>query len=88
VKFEIEFYELNKNERPVEKFLEDLKNKNPLLWKKSLAGILKIKEREYQRMPLTESIGAGIFSLRIKSENNMCEYVLVSKDKIILLHGC
>src|SRR3990170_6606304 len=89
MKFDIEFYELGSGEKPVEKFLEGLKTKNLSLWKKTLAGLLKIKEREYHKMPLTEYIEPGIFSLRIKAENNILRILFgFEKDrKIILLHG-
>ncbi|SRR3989344_138378 len=89
MKFEVEFYELENGEKPVEKFLEGVKIKNPFLWKKTLAAILKIKDREYHKMPLTEYIEPGIFSLRVKSENNILRiFFAFKKGKLIfLLHG-
>ena len=87
--FDIEFYELKDGDRPVEKFLEVVKKKNRSLWKKSLAGLLKIKERDYHKMPLTEYIETGILSLRIKSESNILRILFGFNKgkKIILLHG-
>ena len=89
MKFDIEFYELENGERPVEKFLEGVKTKNLSLWKKTLAALLKIKEREYHKMPLTEYIEPGIFSLRVKSENNIFRifFAFEKGKRIFLLHG-
>ena len=79
MEFDIEFYESKYKERPVEKFLEGLKNKNPSLWKKTMASLLKVKKREYHKMPLTESIEPGIFSLRVISENNILRILFTFK---------
>jgi len=89
MRFEIEFYELENGARPVEKFLEGLKIKNPSLWKKTLAAISKLKNREYHKMPLTEYIESGIFSLRVISEGNITRILFAFKKekRISLLHG-
>ena len=89
MRYGIRFYELVDGDKPVEIFLEDLKVKNVSLWTKTLAALLKLKEREYHRMPLTEKIEPGLFSLRVKSQNNILRILFTfRKEKIIiLLHG-
>lgn len=64
MEFSIEFYETNTGKCPVLEFLDDMKASDPDDFAAILAGLAKLKNRNYHRPPLSKSIGDDLFELR------------------------
>ena len=63
--FAIELYE-NQNGRPVvEEELEEIGKQTPALLALLLAGINKLRHREYHRPPLGSPLSDGLFEVRV-----------------------
>ncbi|HLJ80902.1 MAG TPA: type II toxin-antitoxin system RelE/ParE family toxin [Ktedonobacterales bacterium] len=71
MQFTVRFYFALDDTKPVLMFLEDLRQKEPILHKLVVAGIKKIEHSEYHRPPLTEMVDKdhGILELRVGSAN-------------------
>ena len=78
----------NKGEKPVEKFLLELKTKNRLLAKKALLDIEKLKNRSYHKEPLSKHLESGLWELRVKVGTDILRiiYTFARGKLIILLH--
>jgi phage-related protein len=88
MKFRIEFYESEKGGCPVQDFLEDLKDTAPDDFAVILAGLNKLKLREYHRPPLSKPIGDGLYELRhVGRLNTRIFYFFAHGKRIILVHG-
>ena len=61
MEFTIEFYETSAGRCPVRDFLDDLKESDPEEFAAILAGLAKLRNREYHRPPLLKMLGM-IFS--------------------------
>lgn len=64
MEFSVEFYETEGGACPVREFLEALKFSNPDDFAAVLAGLAKLRSRQYHREPLSKAIGDGLFELR------------------------
>ena len=64
MEFAIELYESPDGRPVVEEELEALAHENPTLHVLLVAGINKLRRREYHRPPLCESLGDGSGALR------------------------
>src|SRR5437667_10726525 len=64
MEFTVEFYETDAGGRPVREFLEALKASDPDVFEVVLAGLAKLRHRQYHREPLTKAQGDGLFELR------------------------
>lgn len=64
MEFTVEFYETNAGRRPVEEFLVKLKASDPNDFTAVMAGIAKLRHRQYHREPLSKAVGDGLFELR------------------------
>jgi len=62
--FTVEFYETETGIRPVHQFLDVLKASDPDDFAAVLAGLAKLRNRQYHREPLSKSLGDGLFELR------------------------
>lgn len=85
--FEIIFYEISDEDKPVEDFLDSLE---PKMWAK-LVGILQILQEKGNslREPYTKHLDDGIFEVRAKVGSNISRtlfFFMVGK-KIILTNG-
>jgi phage-related protein len=88
MKFGIEFYESLQGRCPVQDFLENLKDTEPDDFVVILAGLNKLKLREYHRPPLSKPIGDGVYELRhVGRLNTRIFYFLAHGKRIILVHG-
>ena len=61
--FTVEFYETETRKCPVREFLDQLKVSDPddaVV----VAGLSKLRNRQYHREPLSQAIGDGFFELR------------------------
>ncbi len=64
MEFSVEFYETGKGASPVRQFLDELKVSDPDDFAAVLAGLAKLRNRQYHREPLSKALGDGLFELR------------------------
>ena len=64
MEFAVEFYETQAGTCPVREFLDDLKASDPDDFAAVLAGLAKLRNRQYHREPLLKALGDGLFELR------------------------
>ena len=84
---EIDFFRKQNGDCPVQKYLESL---NPKLRAKTLRSIMLLEEfGENLRMPISKSLGNGLFELRtvFGSDTTRVIYFFVIDNKAILTHG-
>ena len=62
--FTVEFYETGTGKCPVREFLDELKASDPDDFAAVVAGLAKLRNRQYHREPLSRAIGDGLFELR------------------------
>jgi hypothetical protein len=62
--FTVEFYETETGKCPVREFLDELKGSDPDDFAVVVAGLSKLRNRQYHREPLSQAIGDGFFELR------------------------
>lgn len=88
MEFSVEFYETEAGKSPVQEFLEDLKASDPDDFAAILAGMHKLKNRNYHRPPLSKAIGGNIFELRhVGKLNTRVFYFFFKGRRIIAVHG-
>jgi phage-related protein len=88
MEFTIEFYETSSGRCPVRDFLDGVKESNPDDFAAVLAGLAKLREREYHRPPLSKPLGDDLFELRhVGKLNTRVLYFFMKGRRIILLHG-
>ena len=88
MEFTIEFYGTDTGRCPVREFLDELKSSNPDDFAAALAGLAKLKNREYHRPPLSKPIGDDLFELRhVGKLNTRILYFFMKNRRIILVHG-
>ena len=70
MEFTIELYE-TPNGQPVveEEELDGIERTIPVLYDLLLAGLSKLRRREYHQPPLCEPLGGGLFELRVGRKN-------------------
>ena len=88
MEFTVEFY-VNANGRsPVREFLDELKQSDPDDFAAVLAGLAKLRNRQYHREPLSKPIGRGLFELRhVGKLNKRVMWFFVKGRRIIAVHG-
>jgi hypothetical protein len=64
MEFTVEFYETESGSCPVREFLDELKASDPDDFAAVLAGLGKLRNRQYHREPLSKALGGGLFELR------------------------
>ena len=64
MEFRVEFYETGAGGCPVRDFLDELKSSDPDDFAAVMAGLEKLRNREYHREPLCKALGNGLFELR------------------------
>jgi phage-related protein len=88
MEFTLEFYETSGGTCPIREFLDELKKSNPYDFAAILAGLTKLRNREYHRPPLSKSIGEDLFELRhVGKLNTRVLYFFMKDQRIILVHG-
>src|SRR5713226_4704655 len=86
--FIVEFYETETGACPVRKFLDLLKASDPDDFAAVVAGLAKLRNRQYHREPLSKAIGDGLFELRHVGKLNTRVLWFFTKDRrIIVVHG-
>jgi phage-related protein len=88
MEFKVEFYETNTGRRPVEEFLLKLKASDPDDFAAVMAGIAKLRHRQYHREPLSKALADGLFELRhIGKLNTRVLWFFRQGRRIIAVHG-
>src|SRR6267143_2138701 len=86
--FTVEFYETETGIRPVHQFLDVLKASDPDDFATVLAGLAKLRNRQYHREPLSKSLGDGLFELRhVGKLNTRVLWFFARGRRIIAVHG-
>jgi len=64
MEFTVAFYETADGQCPVRDFLDELKASNANDFAAVMAGLAKLRNRQYHREPLSKALGRGLFELR------------------------
>lgn len=84
----IEFYETENGASPVRQFLNELKVSDPDDFAAVLAGLAKLRNRQYHREPLSKAPGDGLFELRHVGKLNIRVFwFFVRGRRIVAVHG-
>src|SRR5687768_8877220 len=88
MEFTVEFYETNAGRRPVQEFLDRLKASDPGDFAAVMAGLAKLRDRQYHREPLSKSLGKGLFELRhVGKLNTRVLWFFMKGRRIVAVHG-
>ena len=87
VEFVIELYETAERRPVVEAELEALEQENPTLHVLLVAGLNKLRHREYHRPPLCEPLGDGLFEVRVgRKDIARAAWFYVQGQRIVVVH--
>jgi hypothetical protein len=88
MEFSIEFYETTLGRCPVREFLDELKASDPDDFAIVMAGLTKLRSRQYHRPPLSKPIGDDLFELRHTGKlNTRILYFFAKGRRIIIAYG-
>ena len=88
MEFTIEFYETSSGKCPVCGFLDEFKKSNQDDFAAVMAGLAKLRNRQYHRPPLSKPIGDDFFELRhVGKLNTRILYFFMKDRRIIVVHG-
>jgi phage-related protein len=88
MEFAVEFYVNAGGRSPVQEFLDELKQSGPDDFVAVLAGLAKLRNRQYHREPLSKALGGGLFELRhVGKLNTRVLWFFVKGRRIIAVHG-
>src|SRR5438067_263238 len=86
--FTVEFYETKDERCPVRDFLDSLKASDPGDFAAVVAGLAKLRNRQYHREPLSKALGDGLFELRhIGKLNTRVLWFFMKNRRIVLLNA-
>jgi phage-related protein len=86
--FSVVFYEAGGGRCPIQELLEGLKHSDPGDFAAVLAGMAKLRSRQYHRPPLSRALGDGLFELRHVGKLNTRVFWFFAKGRrIIAVHG-
>jgi len=86
--FSVEFYLSATGRCPVQEFLEELNASDPDDYAAVMAGLAKLRNRQYHRPPLSKAIGDGLFELRhVGKLNTRVLYFFMKGRRIVAAHG-
>jgi phage-related protein len=86
--FILEFYETASGKCPVRDFLDELKTSDPGDFAAVVAGLAKLRSRQYHREPLSKALGGGLFELRhVGKLNTRVLWFFMKNRRIIAVHG-
>jgi phage-related protein len=86
--FSVEFYVSENGASPVRQFLDELKTSDPDDFAAVLAGLAKLRNRQYHREPLSKALGDGLFELRhVGKLNTRVLWFFVRNRRIVAVHG-
>ena len=88
MQFSVEFYETVTGQCPIRNFFDDLKRSDPDDFAAILAGLNKLRNRQYHRAPLSKPIGDELFELRhVGKLNTRVLYFFVKGQRIVAVHA-
>jgi phage-related protein len=88
MEFSVEFYEMGGGRSPVQEFLDGLKHSDPADFATVLAGLAKLRNRQYHREPLSKALGDGLFELRHFGKlNTRVLWFFAKGRRIVAVHG-
>lgn len=88
MEFTVEFYQSASGHCPVREFLDELKDSDPDDFAAVLAGLAKLRDRNYHREPLSKSLGNDLFELRhVGKLNTRVLWFFVKGRRIIAVHA-
>lgn len=86
--FIVEFYETAAGACPVREFLDELKATDAGDFTAVVAGLAKLRSRQYHREPLSKAVGDGLFELRhVGKLNTRVLWFFVKNRRIVAVHG-
>jgi phage-related protein len=86
--FTVEFYETETGACPVREFLDELKLSDLDDFAAVVAGLAKLRIRQYHREPLSKSLGSGLYELRhVGKLNTRVLWFFVKNRRIVAVHG-
>ena len=86
--FSVEFYETAGGACPVQEFLDELKGSDPDDFAAVVAGLVKLRHRQYHREPLSRSLGDGLLELRhVGKLNTRMLWFFMKNRRIVVVHG-
>ena len=86
--FSVEFYETSDGRCPVRDFLDALNASDPGDFTAVVAGLAKLRHRQYHREPLSKALGEGLLELRhIGKLNTRILWFFMKGRRIIAVHG-
>ena len=88
LQFSVEFYETTSGTCPVREFLDELKGSDPDDFAAVIAGLAKLRHRQYHREPLSKALGEGLFELRhVGKLNTRVLWFFTKSRRIVAVHG-
>lgn len=86
--FTVELYETPEGRCPVRDFLDDLKASDPGDFAAVVAGLAKLRHRQYHREPLSKALGGGLLELRhVGKLNTRILWFFMTGRRIVAVHG-
>jgi phage-related protein len=86
--FSVEFYETSTGRCPVREFLDELERTDPGDFAAVVAGLAKLRKRQYHAEPLSKALGDGLFELRhVGKLNTRVLWFFMKGRRIITVHG-
>jgi len=88
MEFTVELYESEAGRCPVREFLDELKAGDPGDFAAVMAGLGKLRNRQYHREPLSKALGGGLFELRhVGKLNSRVLWFFMRGQRIVAVHG-
>jgi phage-related protein len=87
MEFTVEFYETLDGRTVVADELDGMESTAPVLYDLLVAGLNKLRRREYHRPPLCESLGGGLFELRVgRKDIARAAWFFQTGQRIVVVH--
>jgi phage-related protein len=88
MEFTVEFYVNVNGLSPVQEFLDKLRQSDLDDFATVLAGLAKLRNRQYHHPPLSKPLGEGLFELRhVGKLNTRVLYFFTRGRRIVMVHG-
>ena len=86
--FSVEFYDTATGACPVRAFLDELKASDPNDFAAVVAGLAKLRHRQYHREPLSKALRDGLLELRhVGKLNTRVLWFFMKGRRIVAVHG-
>lgn len=88
MEFTVEYYETVAGQCPVRDFLDELEASDPDDFAAVLAGLAKLRNRQYHREPLSKALQEGLYELRhVGKLNTRVLWFFMKGRRIVAVHG-